>query len=281
MLFFLSGICISALLNNAFSQNLSLEELINLQQISQTKASKLLSKNEWINDNKDKSIWYHGNSIIDSANAVLVNRSENCSQNIIYYVLDDSSHYIKLKNEVAQLSDRHFYIKYPNSRIYDFKVNDLNYRFYNTYELNQSPLYSLWIFSKQDNWFYSGINKFCYKKVTSEKRSEIKAINDSLIEPPEFPGGDEGRITYLMKNIIYPKKARENGIQGTVYVTFVIDTDGSISEVNILKGIGGGCDEEVIRLIREMPQWRPGTENEIPVRIQYNMPVKFTLGPVD
>lgn len=113
----------------------------------------------------------------------------------------------------------------------------------------------------------------------------VKSTNDSIQEEvytvveqsPSFPGGDEGRITFLQENINYPKKAKKKGIQGTVYVTFVIEKDGSITDVRLLRGIGGGCDEEVIRVVKKMPKWNPGKQRGKHVRVQFNMPVKFTI----
>lgn len=96
-------------------------------------------------------------------------------------------------------------------------------------------------------------------------------------ESPSFPGGDEARILFLQDNIKYPQMARESGIQGTVYVTFVVEPNGSVSNVKILRGIGGGCDEEAIRVINLMPKWNPGKQRGKPVRVQFNMPIKFTL----
>jgi protein TonB len=94
---------------------------------------------------------------------------------------------------------------------------------------------------------------------------------------PSFPGGDEARIKYLNENINYPSIAREAGIQGTVYVTFVVEKDGSITDVRILRGIGGGCDEEAVRVIQNMPNWIPGKQRNVPVRVQFNMPIRFIL----
>jgi protein TonB len=71
--------------------------------------------------------------------------------------------------------------------------------------------------------------------------------------------------------------ARESSIQGTVYVTFVVERDGSVTDVRVLRGIGGGCDEEAIRVIKAMPKWNPGKQRGKPVRVQFNMPIKFTL----
>ena len=71
--------------------------------------------------------------------------------------------------------------------------------------------------------------------------------------------------------------AKESGIQGMVYVTFVVERDGSITDVRVLRGIGGGCDEEAIRVVSAMPKWTPGKQRGKPVRVQYNLPVRFTL----
>jgi len=96
-------------------------------------------------------------------------------------------------------------------------------------------------------------------------------------EMPGFPGGEGKLFEYLQKNIKYPPVARENGIQGRVYVTFVVDKDGKIKDAKILRGIGGGCDEEALRVIRTMPQWKAGRQNGRSVQVQYNLPVNFTL----
>lgn len=96
-------------------------------------------------------------------------------------------------------------------------------------------------------------------------------------ESPSFPGGDEARIKFLQQNIKYPQMARESSIQGTVFVTFVVERDGSVTDVRVLRGIGGGCDEEAIRVIKAMPKWQPGKQRGKPVRVQFNMPIKFTL----
>jgi protein TonB len=96
-------------------------------------------------------------------------------------------------------------------------------------------------------------------------------------EQPQYPGGEETRIKFLQDNIKYPEEAKELGIQGKVFVTFVVETDGSITDVKVLRGIGGGCDEEAIRVVKSMPRWIPGKQRGVPVRVQFNLPIKFTL----
>ena len=98
-----------------------------------------------------------------------------------------------------------------------------------------------------------------------------------LHDMPTYPGGDEGRINFLMNNVKYPQFAKEAGIQGTVYVTFIVKKNGKVTGARILRGIGGGCDEEVIRIVNLMPKWQPGKLNNKEVNVRFNMPVKFTL----
>ena len=106
---------------------------------------------------------------------------------------------------------------------------------------------------------------------------EEEKIFTVVEEMPGFPGGEEKLFDYLRKNIKFPPVARENGIQGRVFVTFVVDKDGKVKDVKILRGIGGGCDEEALRVIRSMPDWTPGRQNGRSVSVQYNLPVNFTL----
>jgi protein TonB len=96
-------------------------------------------------------------------------------------------------------------------------------------------------------------------------------------EMPSFPGGEAERNKFLSENIVYPRQAAENGIQGTVYVSFIVDIKGKIEDVKILRGIGGGCDEEALRVVKFMPPWKPGRQNSKNVRVLYNMPVYFKL----
>jgi protein TonB len=118
--------------------------------------------------------------------------------------------------------------------------------------------------------------------VVEEKQTVIEQPVQAEIftvveEQPGYPGGDESRIRYLQENIKYPEEAKELGIQGKVFVTFVVEVDGSITDVRVLRGIGGGCDEEAIRVVRSMPKWVPGKQRGVPVRVQFNLPIKFTL----
>jgi len=103
-------------------------------------------------------------------------------------------------------------------------------------------------------------------------------IHVIVVDNPQFPGGTEAMHRFLQENIRFPAEAREQRIQGTVFVTFVVERDGRISNVRTLRGIGGGADEEAIRVVSMMPNWTPGKhEDGRPVRVQFNMPIRFTL----
>jgi TonB family protein len=94
---------------------------------------------------------------------------------------------------------------------------------------------------------------------------------------PEFPGGEDGMMDYFTKNLIYPAIARSNGIQGKVFVNFIVEPNGSVSNVTVLRGIGGGCDEEAIRLVKAMPKWTPGKQRGQTVRVTMSTSVSFAL----
>ena len=96
-------------------------------------------------------------------------------------------------------------------------------------------------------------------------------------EKPSFPGGPAELQKYLAKNIRYPDFAKENQIKGTCALEFVVEKDGSITDIKILKDIGGGCGEEAIRVIKSMPKWIPGKQRGMPVRVRFSMPVLFKL----
>jgi len=94
---------------------------------------------------------------------------------------------------------------------------------------------------------------------------------------PRFPGGDESRLYYLRQHTRYPEAAMKNLVQGTVMVVFIVELDGSLSNVKVTQKIGGGCDEEAIRVTREMPRWEPGKRNGRAVRVMVRMPIVFRM----
>ena len=96
-------------------------------------------------------------------------------------------------------------------------------------------------------------------------------------KPPTFPGGEHDLLKFLAENIHYPELARENNIAGNVALTFVINKDGSVTDAQILKDIGGGCGKEALRVVGLMPRWSPGEANSHPVKVRFALPVRFRL----
>lgn len=110
-----------------------------------------------------------------------------------------------------------------------------------------------------------------------EQNVEELEIFTVVEENPGFPGGEEGRLEYLRDNLKYPQIAKESGISGKVFVQFVVERNGAITDVKVIKGIGGGCDEEAIRVVKAMPKWTPGKQRGKAVRTQFIMPLNFVL----
>jgi len=110
-------------------------------------------------------------------------------------------------------------------------------------------------------------------KINNDQDEIFSAVEHSA----EFPGGLEAFYKYMNGNLTYPEEARKNNIQGRVYVSFVVEKDGSITDIKVLRGIGGGADEESVKLLSAMPKWHPGVQNGFVVRQQYTVPIKFTL----
>ena len=102
-------------------------------------------------------------------------------------------------------------------------------------------------------------------------------IYTAVDHPAEFPGGIKTFSEYLAKNMRYPADARKNGVQGRVFLTFVVEKDGGLSDIKVMRRIGSGCDEEAVRVMKSSPKCKSGMQNDQAVRQQYNMPISFTL----
>ena len=109
------------------------------------------------------------------------------------------------------------------------------------------------------------------KKDASEKAYEKVEVM------PEYPGGEQAMMKFVASNVKYPQAAIDKNISGRVLVGFVIEKDGSITDVKVVKGIGGGCDEEAVRVVKSMPKWKPGKEKGKAVRVSYMLPITFKL----
>ena len=124
-----------------------------------------------------------------------------------------------------------------------------------------------------------------YVPVEVEEEEVVEQEIFQIVEEmPAYPGGDQKLMEFIAKGIKYPQIARETGIQGRVFVGFVrvfvgfvVEPDGSVSNVKVLRGIGGGCDEEAMRVVKSMPKWKPGKQRGKAVRVSYMLPVNFKL----
>ena len=123
------------------------------------------------------------------------------------------------------------------------------------------------------------------QKAPTEKSTidQVKASGDETVYEvvktmPEFPGGFDAMSKYLVENIKYPEESKKNGVQGTVFVSYIVEKDGKVSNVKILRGIALDCDTEALRVVKGMPNWKPGRndKNEV-VRVAFNLPIKFKL----
>lgn len=114
-------------------------------------------------------------------------------------------------------------------------------------------------------------------QIIEEPRIEDEAPIPIVEIMPVFPGGEKAMQRFLNENLRYPPAARAAGISGTVFLTFVVERDGRITEIAVLRGVEGGCTEEAIRVINLMPPWNPGIQSGRTVRVRFNMPIKFIL----
>jgi protein TonB len=112
------------------------------------------------------------------------------------------------------------------------------------------------------------------KEEEEEEEAQVFFIVEDM---PEFPGGEMALRTYIANAIKYPVIAQENGIQGKVYVTFVVGKDGSVSNASIARGVDPSIDKEALRVINTLPKWKPGKQRGKPVNVSYTVPINFQL----
>ncbi|MBN3519578.1 TonB family protein [Algoriphagus lutimaris] len=110
-----------------------------------------------------------------------------------------------------------------------------------------------------------------------EGTAQTQEVHQEVDVMPQPPGGMSGLMAFMMENLKYPEQAKEKGVEGVVVVSFVVQQDGSISNPEILKGIGAGCDEEAIRVVKAFPSWTPGEKDGKKVNTQIQLPVKYKL----
>ena len=115
------------------------------------------------------------------------------------------------------------------------------------------------------------------QKVKLEQPEKVVEVFDVVEQMPSFPGGPSALMEWLSNNVKYPVVAQENGVQGRVVVSFVVERDGSITDVKVVRGVDPSLDKEASRVVRAMPRWIPGKQNGSAVRVKYNVPVAFRL----
>lgn len=121
---------------------------------------------------------------------------------------------------------------------------------------------------------------FCFMTASAQKTvisQKNKKVYDVVEQMPEFPGGMPAMIDFLTTNMNYPKDAEKQKVEGRVLVMFVVETDGSVSDVKVAKNVFPSLDKEAVRVVKAMPKWTPGKEKGKAVRVQYTLPVMFRL----
>ncbi len=133
------------------------------------------------------------------------------------------------------------------------------------------------IASTEDNASTAQVEAYTPPAVVEEEEESAQTIFTVVEKMPEFPGGQGALLQYLAKSIKYPVIAQENGIQGRVSCSFVVNKDGSIVDAEVIRGVDPSLDKEALRVINSMPKWKPGEQRGKPVRVKYTVPVTFRL----
>jgi len=134
----------------------------------------------------------------------------------------------------------------------------------------------------------AAVSNISFDKGTDDVVAPVATVNNQITEEtdqpfiiveqmPQFPGGDNEMVKFIKLNLRYPPLATEMGISGTVIVNFVVERDGKITRVKVVRGIGGGCDEEAVRVVSKMPAWTPGKQGGKAVLVSFTVPFKFML----
>ena len=133
------------------------------------------------------------------------------------------------------------------------------------------------IVSSEDDAASAQVEAYTPPAVVEEEEESSQQIFTVVETMPEFPGGQGALLQYLAKSIKYPVIAQENGIQGRVSCSFVVNKDGSIVDAEVIRGVDPSLDKEALRVINSMPKWSPGKQRGKPVRVKYTVPVTFRL----
>ncbi|MCI5056972.1 MAG: energy transducer TonB [Flavobacteriales bacterium] len=120
----------------------------------------------------------------------------------------------------------------------------------------------------------ASLSLICFTIFAQSSDEKVYTIVEQM---PRFIGGEVALNQYISDSLRYPELAKKAGIRGTVYLQFTIEKDGSLADIKVMRGIGGGCDEEALKLVKAMPKWLPGRQASDIVRCSYNLPIKFEL----
>ncbi|TAK45907.1 MAG: energy transducer TonB [Saprospiraceae bacterium] len=115
--------------------------------------------------------------------------------------------------------------------------------------------------------------KYAYDSTEQAGNGAFKVVTQN----PDFPGGETSMLQFLFNNLRYPPYAKENGVEGIVYITFILEKDGNLFHIKVIRDIGAGLGEEAARVVRKMPPWNPGMMDGKPVRVIFYLPIKFKL----
>jgi protein TonB len=133
------------------------------------------------------------------------------------------------------------------------------------------------ILSSEDSQHDAQVQTYVAPAVVEEEEESAQTIFTVVEEMPMFPGGDTELLKFISKSIKYPVIAQENGVQGRVICTFVVNRDGSVVDAEVVRGVDPSLDKEAIRVIGTMPKWAPGKQRGKPVRVKYTVPITFRL----
>ena len=200
----------------------------------------------------------------------VINRDENDTNKVIERVYYKSGQ-IKSERNYKPYSDKKLHGKrkewYENGQIgkdIDFENGKLNGQLLTYWDNGQ--------LKRHDN-YENG--KLIEGEVWNSDGEEAEYYNFKIM--PEFPGGINDLVQYLGKNVKYPKKSQRKGIEGRVLVSFVVEKDGSVSNVRVIESVNDQLDTEAVRVVKKMPKWEPGMEDGKTVRVSFNLPIKFRL----
>ena len=201
-----------------------------------------------------------------------------------FEIFDDDSTPLQLKDTVIYADDGS-YVKFETSDGFQPETDEPCKKLTVTsYNADGTPCNNFFITETErrgDTSTYSietfSISGSLFETLLDVATSKEDTVYQIAEEMPVFPGGEQAMMKFVAENINYPQEAKDKEIAGRVFVSFVVEKDGSVDEVKVMRGIGGGCDEEVVRVVKAMPKWKPGKQDGKPVRVNYMMPFNFKL----